>query len=786
MVTATLRDSGSANVHGEVDRRATALDLMITRPGQVKQTVIAAQDDADRVTGALRFAIHRRLAGSTHVCAVRSSVAHGTILEIDASEALTLPGVLAVVTGADAMDLLGERLFHGERRQDQPVIAVDKVRYVGEPVALVIAETRAAAELGAKRVEVDIDELPFVTNQDEAAVPGAPQLHDDWPGNDCGTAQLIHGEDAEEALERAAFVHTATYTSPTANHAALEPHVASAVWLADGTLEVWSGTQAAWQVRRRLAGIFDIPEDHVRVRVDNLGGAFGGKLDLRLEGMVALASKIVGRPVRMELTRDEAFHSSAKHAATVTVSTGCDENGVLVARVIDINYNAGAYAVTTPRAIRTGMIRSAGPYVIPNVLARVRGTYTNTVPTGPFRGAMTGQVCFAGESALDELAAKVGIDGVEIRRRNVMRVGDQYATGEVMQDIKFEEIVEDLARGIDWDAPLEAAPPGVLRGKGLALVIKSTRTPSRSEATATLRADGLVEIANSAAEMGQGAHKSLAQMAAELLNAPAEKIVSVLVDTQHTAYDEPTSSARTTLMSGSAVEDAVGKLQARINGVAAKHWGVDVSALTHRDLSVSCAENGLTLSYADIVSINGKQVITERGLSLSPPGYGELDPETSQGLHTVSWHQGGVAVEVEVDTLTGRVRVVRAHGNSYAGRIIDSMRVRKQLEGGIVFGIGQALMEEMVFDNGELVNANLSDYQIPSILDAPVDITSTAIPADDDHAHPHGLGENAVPPLAPAVANAVYNATGARLRGLPLTAERVLQALSQRAEGAKA
>jgi CO/xanthine dehydrogenase Mo-binding subunit len=729
-------------------------------------------DDArDRIVGTFPFAIDRRVPGAVHARAVRSSVPHARILGIDSQRAAEMPGVLAVITGQAVFAELGESMFHGESRRDQPLLALDVVRYAGEPVALVVAETRELADRAAAEVDVEYHELDFVVDHNAASLAGAPQLHEAWPANDCGAWQLVHG-DAEAAMKSAAYVDTRTYRSPTANHAAMEPYVATASWCA-GDLELWSGTQAPYEVRRRLAGIFGVEPERIRVRADNIGGGFGSKLDLKLEGMVAICSRVVGRPVRMELRRDEVFVTAAKHAATVTITTGADKNGKLVARIIDVVYNAGAYALSTPRAIRSGMIRSPGPYHIPNVLVRAEGRYTNTVPTGPFRGAMTGQVCWAHESALDELAHVIGIDPLEIRRRNLLRDGQVFATGETMHEMKYQELMEAAAHGIGWGEALPPGRDGVVRGRGLAAVLKSTRTPSRSEAHVALDADGQVVVRCSSVEMGQGAHLTLAEMAARQLDMAPEDIRVTVVDTAHTPFDTVTSSSRTTLSMGTAVEQAAQSLRAQLDRHFVDRCGPNLSP-RHAAGQVMGAD-GTSLSYAEVARTCGELV--GEGEFRSPEGYGVLDPETSQGLHTVSWHQGAVGVEVEVDTHTGRVRVTRAHGASFAGRAIDPERIRKQTEGGMVFGMGQALMEEVVFDAGEVSNPNFSEYQLPSILDMPDQLTSTLLTDPDPKSLPHGVGENTVPPMAPAIANAIFAATGARVRELPLTAERVLRAI---------
>lgn len=752
-------------------------------PGAATEIRRTTYDIASRVTGRFRFAVDRYVTGTAHAVAVRSEVPHGKLAGIGTGEAERVPGVLGVLTGQFLARDPSLHLHHGESRADQPVLAIDRVRYVGEPVAVVVAETRAAAEEAASRVIVDVAPWPAVTDHEEAGLSGAPVLHEKWPGNECGRWTLRHG-DAERAMETAAFRHTGVYRSPSASHAAMEPHCATAAWLPDGSVEVWSATQSVYPVRDRLAGILGLPAEKVRIRADNLGGAFGGKLDLRLEALVALAARMTGRPVRMELRRDEVFVTAAKHAATVTITTGVDSGGLIVARIIDIVWNAGAYAITTPRGSRSGLIRSPGPYRIPHVLGRSVARYTNTVPTGPFRGAMSGQVCWAHESAMDEIAADISIDPVEFRRRNILRTGDVYATGEAMHDMHYDELLEAVAGAADDDAPGidrpgHESPAGPClrasrrRGRGVALVLKTTRTPSRSEATVILDQDGQITVCASAGEMGQGAAASLAELAARSLGIEAARVAVAVADTASTPFDTTSSSSRTTFALGTSVERACQDLLAQMARLAARYPDTgDGTAKTAQGTGAGWSWKRL-LAEAGVGSVSG------HGGYVSPSGSGELDPDTCQGPASDHWHQGAVSVEVEVDTETGKVTVLGAHGASYAGRLVDPARARKQTTGGMVFGLGQALMEDLRYDAGQPVATTLSDYQVPSALDVPPLMVATVLRSPDPEAEPHGVGENTVPPMAPALANAIFDATGARIRELPVTPERVLRALRE-------
>jgi CO/xanthine dehydrogenase Mo-binding subunit len=751
-------------------------DKAFTAPGAPPVVANPARDTRARISGHYRFSVDRRVEGALHAKAVRSVVPHGRILRIDSSEALKLLDVVAVIDGSSVLDDSSVEPYHGENRADQPLLAIDKVRYVGEPIALVVARSRTAAERGAEAVFADIEELPYVVDAEAAGAPDAPLVHDEWPANDCGTWQLVHG-DAEAAMQDAHYVHRAEYRSPTQNHAAMEPHVATAAWLPDGSLEVWTGTQSPYVVRDRLAGVFGLESSQVRVRGDALGGGFGSKLDMRLEGLVAFAARVVDAPVRMELRRDEVFMTSAKHAATVAMTTGVDRDGVIVARIIDIVWNAGAYGLSTPRASRTGMIRSPGPYRIPNVLARSVARYTNTVPTGPFRGAMTGQICWAHESALDEIAAKLSIDPVELRRRNLLRDDDVFATGDVMHDFHYHRLLDSVADALEWKGPSEPSVSTRARGKGVAAVLKTTRTPSRSEAAVQVGVDGAITVRSSSVEMGQGSARSLAELAAARLGVSPDQIAVAVPDTMWTPFDQTTSSSRTTFAMGLAVERAADDLRRRLNEFVASDWDVSPDELVHVGGRITHRHDAdRAIAYGDVCGMAADDAVVGHGEYETPPGAGQLHPETSQGNASVHFHQGVVGVEVEVDRETGHVQVLHAHGAVYAGRLVDAQRARKQVEGGLVFGLGQAIMEEVTFDAGQLTNPNFSDYQIPSILDAPR-TTSFVLADDDPAAEPHGIGESTVPPFAPAVANAVYDAVGVRVRDLPITAEKVLRAL---------
>jgi CO/xanthine dehydrogenase Mo-binding subunit len=736
------------------------------------------RDAEARVVGTVEFVLDHRVEGMVHAKAVRSPLPHARILGYRVDGAMAMPGVLAVITGADVAADAEVDPYFGTPRADQPLLAIGKARYAGDPVAMVIARTAAQAADAVPFVEVDYEELPYVVDAVEAARPGAPSVHDRWPDNNCGSWKLRHG-DCEQALAEADHVFSDTYYSPPASHVPMEPLVCLARWGDDG-LEIMTSTQSPHAVRAALESMFGLGEGGARVRTLNLGGGYGAKGQVKIEPMVAYAARFVGRPVRMELSRDEVFQTVGKHAATVELTTGVMDNGRIIARRMTLNYNAGAYAITSVGSSGQALIRANGPYNVPNASIDSVATYTHTVPSGPFRGAMTSQVAFAYESQIDDIAARLGMDPVEIRRLNLLRDGDVYVTGEALHGLHYDEMLDDLATGIGWNEASEPAPPGRVRAKGLAIMIKSTLTPSRSEARLQLLPDGSVHIHSSSVEMGQGANATIVQLTAEHLELPPENVCMGFPDTRVTPFDTTTSSSRTTYSMGQAVQKAAADLRNKLCEEAARHWGVDSTDVEHDAGHVIVRGEpgrrmgwGQLLERVSLTDLVGHGVFqSEFGLSLMP------DPHDVKGPASVHWHQGGAAAEVEVDLETGRIVVLRMHASCLAGRVVSPHRVRQQNEGCAIFGLGPTLFEELHYQDGTVSNPNLSDYMIPSIMDVPPIISSGALEVDDDpHAEVHGVGEMALPAVSPAVSNAVFAATGIRLNELPLTPERVLRAL---------
>jgi len=447
-------------------------------------------------------------------------------------------------------------------------------------------------------------------------------------------------------------------------------------------------------------------------------------------------------------------------------------DGTLTAREVTSWWNTGAYADAGFMLTRGGMLRSIGPYRIPAVRADAYGVYTNRPPAAAFRGAMASQGAWAYESHMDSLARALGMDPLELRRKNLLREGDAWATGEIMHGVHYEECLDEALRLLDGEEPLVRAAGPIRRGRGLAVMMKNSQAPSRSEARIVLRDDGQATVYTSAVEMGQGAHTALAQIAGDRLGLPVASMRVAGPDTDQTPFDQITSGSRTTHMMGNAVLRAAEAVAGELRELGRRRYEVEPSEITLADGCLRTPD-GQSMSYADLLRWAGlAQVEAQREFKTE----GNLD-ENSQGMACSHWHQGAGACEVEVDIETGKLTVTRYAGTSWAGKVVNPVRARAQDQGNIIYGLGPTLCEEMVFDGGQVINANLADYLIPSILDIPLHLHTASLESKEKDADMEGIGEMTLPCVAPAVANALYDALGIRLRDLPLTAERIWQAM---------
>ena len=756
-----------------------------SRPAQFSGMI----DAVDRVTGRIAYTINHEVPGMLHAKLLRSISAHARIRHIDVERARALPGVTAVITGADLQKRTDLNPYYGPVFRDQAVLAIDKVRFVGDPVAAVLADDPDVAQAALALIDVDYEPLPPVFDALEALAPNAPSVHDTPPtagqtfadmvihedggNNVCNYFRLRKG-DVEQGFAESDVIFEDTFSSPAVQHVPLETHACIAD-VRDGRVTVWATTQTPHPVRAQLAETFKLPMSAVRVIVPTLGGAYGSKCYPKIEPLTAVLSYLARRPVRLHLSREEEFVTITKHAVTIRMKTGLKRDGSIVARKVTCYFNTGAYADIGPRLIKNGGYATAGPYRIPNVWIDSYAVYTNLPPAGAFRGYGVSQAAWAYDTQMDMIASRMGFDPLQLRLQNLLDDGETFATGETVEDCHYAELLRTAAEAIDYRAEEKPIRTGTrVRAKGVSCIMKGTATPSTSTAAVKLNEDGSLNVMTSSVEMGQGVQTALAVIAGEKLGLPIQRVHVSQVDTDITPYDQQTTSSRSTHAMGNAVMSAMDDVRGQVLQHAAALLEVmpDDLEIANGSVRIKGAPDRV-LDLGAIVRQTRSGNIMGHGTFASSGG---LDPETGQGIGSVHWHQAAGAAEVEVDLETGHVEVVRYHGAVYAGRIINPVQTELQTEGSICFGVGQALFEEMVYDGGQLQNGNLGDYMVVGMRDVPQNL-SVSVHEDLEANEIHGIGETSLPPVMPAVANAVFRATGVRITDLPLTPEKVLRAL---------
>ena len=729
----------------------------------------------DRVTGFQRYAADIHLPDELHARLVAIPAARARIISVDTRAARQVPGVCLVMTAADLPQPVPR---FGPQFQDRPVLAVGEVKYHGEPVAAVAADSKDAAEEAARLVRVEYEELPAVFTIAAGLDPAAPLVQDPVlrPGDPLAGTNMLREHrvgwgDVDAATADLVVEHT--YTFPIVTQFAIEPHVFMAAPDAGG-IAVWSSIQHPYWLQKILARLLDLPLAKVRVIAPDPGGAFGGKQHTKYEPIVALMALRAGRPVRLVLTLEETFQAVRRAAAEVRVRTGFRADGRLSFQDIVADYLIGAYADIADRVVSKGSYVGAGPYRIPDVRIVARSVLSHTLPSTAFRGFGNPQVNWAVESNLDEGARALGIDRLEIRLRNLAHKGDRFIPFDTPADGDWEQAVRRAAELINWGSPV---PPG--RGRGIAVGIKSGPTTGLSYATVRLLADGSAVVYAGTSDMGQGARTVFAQIVATELGVPLDWVTVVMGDTAVVSYDQQTSASRSTVLMGNAVLFACRGIQARLRVMAARLNGLDESAIV--------VERG-------VVRLPGRELpiidVLTPGLGLLGGeliGNGEMrkdaEPDHPLGGSAAFFEFNCTAIEAEVDEETGDVTVVRHVTVSDVGKAINPLQVRMQDEGAAIQGLGHTLMEHYVFDDtGRIRNLGAIDYRIPTSMDLPLEMLSEIL-ENEDGPGPYGakgMSEGALLCVAPAVAAAVRDATGAVVRDLPLTPERVWRALRER------
>jgi len=748
------------------------------RPGVVG-TSMRRVDALEKVTGAARFTGDMVVPGMLHGRVLRSPLPHARIARLEVTAAERMPGVRAVLTGADLLSagFAGTDPYYGHAIKDRPIVAIDRVRFAGEPVAAVAADDPAAADEALLAIRVEYEELPAVTTVQAAMAAGAPPLHEGplRPGLFHGLGELRREEgnvcyhyrftrgDLDRVFTEADVVVEGEYTFPAVYQYAMEPHTVIAQWGADG-LTVWACCQHPYLVRAELADVFRLPLPAVRIIVPYIGGGFGSKSYTKMEPITAALARKAGRPVRIANRIDEAMVTTRRHNMTATMRTAATRDGRVVARQCRIWLDTGAYADNGPRVAATAGDAAPGPYRWRAVNIDAWAVYTNTPPAGSYRAFGATHMQWIGEAQIDALARKVGLDPLEFRQRNLLRPGEEVRPGGQPLDADLVGDVTKVAAAIGWGGP---KPP--LVGRGVSVGLLAAGAHPVSTAAIRLQADGTAVLLVGTSELGQGARTVFTQIVAEELALPPDRIRVMGADTQFTPYDRSTGASRSTTLAGGAVQHAAVNLREQLLDIAASVWGLPRASLAVRDGAVWHETE--RLSYPDLLKrhfgmIGGELI-----------GRGEVRPQHGTGSYAegpVFWEVCVGGAEVELDPQTGQIRVRRLASVADVGKAINPQLVEAQEEGACLQGLGNALFEEMLFEDGHLINGSLLEYRVPTTADLPDEFRSILV-ENADGPGPYGakgVGEGALAAVPAAIVNALAD-LGIDMRQLPLTPERV-------------
>ena len=720
-------------------------------------------DGVDKVTGKAKFTGDLVIPGMLFGKILRSPYPHARIASIDASEAEAFPGVSAVLTSADISDT--DPYYNG-----RPVIAIQKARYVGEPVAAVAAEDEETAEEALSLIKVDYEELPSAVGLEAALRHGAPLIHENSKNNICSHERVEKGN-IEKGFAEAEEIFEDSFTFPMVYHYTMEPHSVIADFKEEG-ITVWSSSQHPFQVRGDLSRIFGVPLDRVRIVIPYLGGGFGSKSYTKIEPLVVALARRARRPVRICLSVSESMLTVRRHAVRVRLKTGVKRDGTLVAREAEIYLDTGGYADNGPAVAIRAATRVLGPYRIPHIRTDAYAVYTNAGSAGSFRAIGAPQTIFAGESQMDIIASSLGIDPAELRLKNLLRKGEELRPKLRAIDADIASTLKKLVSASQWKKRSRKKNAAV----GLAIGATNAGGMPISVAMVRLLADGYVTVLAGSTEMGQGVRTVLSQIVAEELSLSLDSIRVGGADTTVTPYDSSTGSSRSTTLMGLAVQTAARDLKKQLINIGAQVFGVRRSQVRVEDGGLCCGES--KLSYREALERRfggpGGELI----------GRGDVGPEITGSL-PVFWEIGMGSAELEVDRETGEISIRRYVSVADVGMAIHPAQCVGQEEGAAMMGIGHTMFEQMVYEGGQLVNPNLVDYRVPGFSDSPREFHSLLV-ENRDGPGPYGvrgMGEGGLVSVAPTIANALARGTGVRIFDLPLTPERVWRALNLKDEG---
>ena len=743
-------------------------------------------DAPGKAQGRTRYAGDYVMPNMLHVKVLRSPLASARLKRLDAAKARALDGVACVLTAAELPDRLAATDIPGQTGRkrldtDQQILVRERVRYHGEPLALIAAETSVLAERAADLIEVDLEPLPGVYDPEDALKPGAPLVQ--GADNVVSTYKVRKG-DLEAGFAAADHVIENTFRTQFIEHAFLEPEVGLA-WVDENeVINIRVSTQVIEHFRF-IADAVGVAHNQVRILGAMVGGGFGGKEDVTVEIYLALLAKATGRPVRLAYSREDSFFGHGKrHPFVIRHKTGVTEDGKITALQVDITADAGAYVFLSPYVLLYATVAAPGPYRVDNLRVDARAIATNNMYTSAFRGFGAAQACIAHEQQMDEIAATLGIDRLELRRRNFLRTGDALATGAPIESAVWSNDCMTEA----WAALGEPTPDDgpVKTGRGVATYQQSygriTWLHDTSEAWVGVEMDGTVVVRSGVTDIGAGQVSALGQIAAELLGVSLDEVKIYHSDSATTPLAGTTTATRALYMTGNAARLAAEAVRGRLIARAAQEFGVAASAVDlaeSRAFVIDVPDRSMALK--DLIGICAAEGIHRSELAMfRAPFTGEIDPETGQGRVHPDYVFGAHAIEVAVDTETGEVTVLKSIGAHDVGQAINPAAVAGQIEGGAAQGQGYALSEDMIYQEGRLMTPSFSEYLIPTAMDMP-EVQSIILESRSGLGPfgAKGIGEPALTPVAPAIANAVADAIGTRVFELPITPERVVAAIAR-------
>ena len=745
---------------------------------QVVNHSVPRRDGRVKVTGRATFVSDLRLIGMAYAKVLRSPYAHAKIVSIDTSRAEARRGVYCVLTGNN---LEGLNPYYGHAVKDHPLLAIEKVRYAGEPVAAVVAVDERTAFEALEYIDVKYEELKPVLTPQEAMEKDAPLIHQrkfeagalrGFEGevtagkgsNICQEHHLKWG-DVEKAFKEAAAVVEGEYYFPMTYAYAMEPYVAIAE-VSDEGVTIYSSAQHPFMVRHDLKSVFNLPVSAVRLIVPFVGGGYGSKSYTKIEPLVAACSWKAKRSVKLQLTVEEAMLTTRSDDAYTWMRTAVDANGKIIARQARIYMNTGAYAENSPLVVEKSTNRCVGPYAIPNVQIDNYSFYTNTVPASSYRGFGCAQVTLPGESQIDELAAKIGKDPYEFRLMNAAKPGEEFFPGMRPFDGTLKEDLEIAAKAVGWKEPLEKG-----RGRGVACSGSDAGAYPLTSTAIRVYADGSASLMTGSTELGQGSHTVLPQIAAEELGIPVDNVRVVSSDTAITPYDRSTGASRTTTLMGRAVMEASREAIQQMVKMAADVLKVKVEEIQVIKGGVRCGE--AQLNWSEVIS---KYYALPDGEVI---GRAYIRKDGDFAKLPVFWEVACTGVELSVDEETGKIQMEKLATVGDVGLAINPALAEGQDIGAATMGMGIGLFEELVYDGPQLVNGSILDYRVPRFSDLPKKVELHLV-QNQDGVGPYGAkggGEASLNSMAANIANAVDRATGVRIREAPLTPERVWRAL---------